>query len=134
MQAQVFPWNRTEWLAAYHLRNSQDRTGSVPPTGLDDLGSTGETKVQDISVEVGRSFMEGRLSLRAGGFYRLLNFRDIFVTITNAHDTGVLADASFNLDSRTRLYMNYGLDTDFSVWRPSIQNSQTFRFGMVWRY
>ena len=134
VQAQVFPWNRSEGLVGYHLRNSQDRTGSVPPTGLDDLGSTGETKVQDISVEIGRSFMEGRLNLRAGGFYRLLNFRDIFVAITNAHDTGVLADASFNLDSRTRLYMNYGLDTDFSVWRPSIQNSQTFRFGMVWRY
>ena len=79
VQAQIFPWNKTEWLVGYHLRNSQDRTSSVPPTELDDLSSTGETQVQDVSVEIGRSFMEGRLSLRAGGFYRQLNFRDIFV-------------------------------------------------------
>ena len=134
VQAQIFPWARTEWLVGYHLRNSQDRTSSVPPTGLDDLGSTGETQVQDVRLEIGRSFMEGRMNFRVGGFYRQIDFRDIFVTITNAHDKGILADASFNLDSRTRLYMNYGLDTDFPVWRPSIQNSQTFRFGMAWRY
>lgn len=134
LQAQIFPWNRTEWLVGYHLRNSQDRAASVPPTELDDLSSTGETQVQDVSLEIGRSFMEGRLSLRVGGFYRQLNFRDIFVIITDAHDKGILADASFNLGSRTRFYMNYGLDTDFPVWRPSIQNSQTFRFGMAWRY
>ena len=132
VQAQIFPWNKTEWLVGYHLRNSEDRDATTP-TQFDDLSGTGETQVQDISVEVGRTFMEGRLRLRAGGFYRRLNFRDIFV-ITNARDKGVLADASFNLDSRTRLYLNYGLDTDYPVWRPTIQNSQTFRFGMVWRY
>jgi hypothetical protein len=132
--AQIFPWNKTDVLIEYHLRNSDDRKTTTPPTVFDDLTGTGETKVQDISLEFGRSFMDGRLSVRAGGFYRLLNFRDQFTVITDARDKGVLANASFNLDSRTRLYMNYGLDTDYPVFRPSIQNSQTFRFGMAWRY
>jgi hypothetical protein len=132
--AQIFPWNKTDVLVEYHLRNSDDRKTTTPPTVFDDLTGTGETKVQDISLEFGRSFMDGRLSVRAGGFYRLLNFRDQFTIITDARDKGVLANASFNLDSRTRLYMNYGLDTDYPVFRPSIQNSQTFRFGMAWRY
>lgn len=132
--AQVFPWNKTDLLFEYHIRNSDDRTSSVPPTLFDDLTATGETQVQDLTLELGRSFMDGRLSLRAGGFYRQLNFRDQFTVIKDARDKGVLGDASFNLDSRTRLYMNYGLDTDYAVFRPSIQNSQTFRFGMAWRY
>lgn len=132
--AQIFPWNKTDLLFEYHFRNSSDRTSTVAPTQFDDLRTTGETVVQDISLEIGRSFMEGRLSLRAGGFYRLLNFRDLFTVIKDARDKGVLGNASFNLDTRTRLFMDYGLDTDYAVFRPSIQNSQTFRFGMAWRY
>lgn len=130
----MLPWNKTDLFFEYHLRNSNDRSSSVKPTQFDDLSTTGETRVQDFTLEFGRSFMDGRLSLRAGGFYRLLNFRDLFTVIHDAHDRGVLGNASFNLDSRTRLYMDYGLDTDYAVFRPDIQNSQTFRFGVAWRY
>jgi len=133
-RAQIFPWKKIDLLAEYHLRNSDDRTSSVTPTQFDDLSTTGETRVQDLSLEIGRSFMDGRLSLRTGGFYQQLNFRDLFSVIQDARDKGVLANASFNLDSRTRLFLDYDLDTDFPVFRPSIQNTQTFRFGMAWRY
>ncbi|MGA8143227.1 MAG: hypothetical protein WB987_04985 [Candidatus Acidiferrales bacterium] len=132
--AQIFPWNKTDLLFEYHIRNSDDRSNTVAPTEFDDLSGTGETRVQDLSLEFGRSFMDGRLRMGAGGFYRLLDFRDQFTTINNARDKGVLANASFNVDSRTRVYFDYGLDTDYPVFRPSIQNSQTFRFGMAWRY
>jgi len=132
--AQILPWNKTDLLVGYHFRHSDDRGYSTPPTQFDDLSGTGETQIQDISVEIGRSFMDGRLHLQAGGFYRHLDFRDQFTVITGAHDKGVLANASFNIDSRTRVYMDYGLDTDYTVFRPAIQNSQTFRFGMAWRY
>jgi hypothetical protein len=132
--AQYGLWKKTELRAEYHLRNSNDRTSSVTPTQFDDLSTTGETQVQDVSVELGRSFMDGRLNLQAGGYYRQLNFRDLFTVIKNARDKGVLGDASFKLDTKTRFYLDYGLDTDFSVFRPSIQNSQTFRFGLAWRY
>lgn len=132
--ARILPWNKTDLLVAYHFRHSDDRGYSTPPTEFDDLSGTGETQVQDISVEIGRSFMDGRLHLQAGGFYRHLDFRDQFLVITDARDKGVLANASFNIDSRTRVYMDYGLDTDYAVFRPAIQNSQTFRFGVGWRY
>jgi hypothetical protein len=132
--AQVFPWNKTDLLVEYHFRHSDDRGYATPPTTFDDLSGTGETQIQDVSVEIGRSFMDGRLHLQAGGFYRQLNFVDQFTVITNARDKGVLANASFNVDSRTRVYLDYGLDTDYPVFRPAIQNSQTFRFGMAWRY
>jgi len=132
--AQIFPSHKADVLIEYHLRNSDDRTSSVTPTQFDDLSTTGETRVQDISLEIGRSFMDGRLSLRAGGFYRQVDFRDLFTVIKNARDKGVLGHASFNLDSRTRLFLDYDLGTDYPVFRPSIQNSQTFRFGMAWRY
>jgi len=132
--AQILPWNKTDLLVGYHFRHSDDRGYSTPPTQFDDLSGTGETQIQDISVEIGRSFMDGRLHLQAGGFYRHLDFRDQFTVITGARDKGVVANASFNIDSRTRVYMDYGLDTDYPVFRPAIQNSQTFRFGMAWRY
>ncbi len=132
--AQIFPWNKIDLLFAYHLRDSNDRTSSVTPTLFDDLSTTGETRVEDFSLEIGRSFMDGRLRLRAGGFYRQLDFRDLFTVITSARDKGVLGNASFRLDRRTRLFLDYDLDTSYPVFRPSIQNSQTFRFGMAWRY
>ena len=132
--AQVFPWNGIDLLFAYHERDSDDRSTTVPATEFDDLSHTGETKVQDITAEIGRSFMQGRLILRAGGFYRNLDFRDNFTVISDAHDKGVLGDAAFKLDSRSRLYFDYGLDSDYSAFRPDIQNSQTFRFGLAWSY
>ncbi len=132
--AQIFPWNKTDLLVGYHFRHSDDRGYATTPTQFDDLSGTGETQVEDVSVEIGRTFMDGRLHLQAGGFYRRLNFVDQFLVITNARDKGVLANASFNVDSRTRVYLDYGLDTDYPVFRPAIQNSQTFRFGMAWRY
>ncbi|MFZ3216504.1 MAG: hypothetical protein WA192_10635 [Candidatus Acidiferrales bacterium] len=134
VNAQIFPWKKINLLAGYHLHNSDDRTSSVPPTEFDDLSTTGETQVQDISLEIGRSFMDGRLNVRVGGFYRQLNFRDLFTIITDARDKGVLANAAFVLDPKTRFFFDYGLDTDYPVFRPAIQNSQTFRFGMMWRY
>jgi hypothetical protein len=134
VHAQFLPWKKTDVFLDYHIRNSDDRTSSVTPTQFDDLSTTGETQVQDISLEVGRVFMGGRLKLKAGGFYRQLNFRDLFTIITDARDKGVLGNASFNLDTRTRLFLDYDLDTDYPLFRPSIQNSQTFRFGMAWKF
>jgi len=132
--AQIIPWNKAVLSFEYHLRNSNDRTNSIAPTQFDDLSTTGETRVQDFSLEIGRSFLDGRLSLRAEGFYRLLDFRDLFTVIKNGRNKGVLGNTSFNLDSRTRLYLEYDLDSDYPVFRPSIQNSQTLRFGLAWRY
>jgi hypothetical protein len=132
--AQIFLWNKTELLVEYHRRNSFDRTSSVTPTLFDDLSTTGETRVQDVDLELGRSFMEGRLDLRAGGFYRQLNFRDLFKVISNAPDKGVLANVAFKIDNRTRFHLDYDLDSDYAVFRPSIQNTQEFRFGLEWKY
>lgn len=132
--AQVFPSKGIELFAGYHIRNSDIPTTTVTPTPFDDLGTTGQPQVQDISLEVGRSFVEGRLNFKAGGFYRQLNFRDLFTVINDARDKGVIGDMSFKVDSKSRFFINYGLDTDYPVFRPSIQNSQTFRFGWVWSY
>jgi hypothetical protein len=132
--AQFLPRDKIEVFAGYHVRFSDNRTSTVTPTQFDDLSTTGETEVQDVSVEIGRSYMNGRLHFKAGGFYRQLNFRDQFAVITDARDKGVIGDAYFKVDNRTRLFMNYGLDTDYAVFRPDIQNSQTFRFGLAWSY
>src|SRR5262249_337793 len=99
--AQILPWDKTDVLVGYHFRHSDDRGDPTRPTEFDDLTGTGETQIQDVSVEIGRSFLDGRLHLQAGGFYRLLDFRGQFTVINNARNKGVLANASFNVDSRT---------------------------------
>jgi len=131
---QFYPRNNLELFVTYRQRNTDNRSSSVPPADFSDLSNTGETKNQDISVEIGRSFLNGRLMVRAGGFFRNLDFVDQFDVITNAHDKGVLATANFNVNSRSQLYFDYGLDTDYPVFRPDIQNSQMFRFGLAWSY
>lgn len=132
--AQLYPLRNLEVYASYRQRNSDNRSSTVPPTEFSDLSNTGETRNQDVSVEIGRSFLNGRLMVRAGGFFRNLNFIDQFKVISDAHDKGVLASANFKVNSRSQFYFDYDLDTDYPVFRPDIQNSQMFRFGLAWSY
>ena len=131
--AQFFPGRKFTIYADYHQRNS-DRPAPASPVTFDDISAVGETRVQDLSLELGRSFSDGRFTLKAGGFYRLLAYQDSFFVINNARDKGVLGSATLKLDQRTRLFVEYDLDTDFPIYRPDIQNTQTLRVGMAWRY
>lgn len=133
VDAQVFPWKRIETFLEYHERDS-NRKNPVPSTTFDDVTAAGETKIQDFSLQVGKSFAEGRLSIRGGGFLRRIQFQDRFSFIDNAQDKGWLGNASVRLDQRTRVYFDYSLDTDYFVWRPSIKNGQVFRLGIDWKY
>jgi len=133
-EAQFFPGRKLTVFADYHLRNSVRPSPTSSPVTFDDISAVGETRVQDISLELGRSFGEGRVTLKAGGFYRLLNFQDSFYVIQNTRDKGVLGNATVKVDPRTRIFIEYDLDTDFPVFRPDIQNTQTLRVGMAWRY
>lgn len=133
VDAQVFPWKRIETFLEYHERDL-NRRSPVPSATFDDVTASGETKVQDFSLQVGKSFAEGRLSIRGGGFLRRLQFQDRFFFIDNAQDKGWLGNAAVRLDQRTRVYFDYSLDTDFFVWRPSIKNGQVFRLGIDWKY
>ncbi len=133
VNAQVFPWKRIETFIEYHERDL-DRKNPVPATTFDDITATGETKDQDFSLQLGKSFAEGKVSVRGGGFFRRVDFQDRFFFINNAQDKGWLGNAAVRLDQHSRLYFDYSLDTDFFVWRPSIKNGQVFRFGIDWKY
>jgi hypothetical protein len=132
-EAQVYPGQKIETFFEYRQHNS-DRSAPYPSDTFDDISIAGETRIQDFTAQVGRTFGEGRLSLRFGGFYRRLNFQDRFYVIQDAADRGLLGNATVRLDQRTRAYFDYSLDTDFFVFRPSIRNSQILRVGLAWRY
>ncbi len=131
--AEIFPGKKVTVFLDFHQRNS-DRRNPASPVTFDDISAAGETRVQDVDLELGRSFGEGRFKIKAGAFYRLLNFQDSFFVTNRANDKGVLGSATVKLDQRTRLFVEYDLDTDFPVYRPDIQNTQTLRVGMAWRY
>ena len=133
VSTEIFPWRQIETLVEYHERDA-DRVNPLSITGFGDVTAAGETKVQDLSVEVGHAFLENKLNLQGGGFFRRINFQDTYDIINNAQDKGWLGSASYRLDPRTRLYFDYCLDTDFFVWRPSIKNGQVFRLGLDWKY
>ena len=132
--AQFFPMRRVETFFEYHERDS-DRLSPFGSTDPFDVSQAGETKIQDFSAEIGRSFFgEGRLQLKAGGFYRRMSFQDYFYVLNHLHDRGLLASANLKMDDHTRIYANWDLDTDFFIFRPSIKNSQILRIGLAWRY
>jgi hypothetical protein len=133
VNAQVFPGRKFTVFLDYHQRDS-DRSSPTSPANFSDISTTGETRVQDVSLELGRSFAEGKVSFKAGGFYRLLNYQNTFFITNNDHAKGVLGSATVKLDQRTRMFVEYDLDTDFPLYRPDIQNTQTLRVGMAWRY
>jgi len=72
--------------------------------------------------------------LRAGGFYRRVNFRDYFFIENNLHERGLLARGTVKVDDHTRVYADWDLDTDFFLFRPDLKNSQVLRLGVDWRY
>ena len=74
--------------------------------------------------------MNGRLHFQARRVLRELNFRDQFTVITDGRDKGVLGDAYFKVNKSTRLFMNYGLDTDYAVFRPTFKTAR--RFASAW--
>lgn len=133
VHAQVFPVRKIETMLEFHQRDL-DHPSPLSPTAFEDISATGETRVQDFSAEVGKSFVEGRVSLRGGGFIRRLNFQDQFFFINDAQTKGWLAAAAFRLDQHTRVSLDYSLDTDFYAWRPSIKNGQVFRLRLDWKY
>lgn len=133
MNAQVFAIRKTEVDAEFHQHNSH--RGS--PSGavlFDDISRSGETRIQDVTAELRRAFADGRLTLSAGGFYRRLDLQDQFRAIKNAHDRGLLGSSWYRIDPKTRLWFDYSLDTDYSVFRPDIRHSTILRLGLDWKY
>jgi hypothetical protein len=131
---QFYPFRRIETFWEYHERDS-DRLPVFNQTDPFNTSFVGETKTQDFSLEIGRTFFEGgRLQLRAGGFYRRINYRDYFFIENNLHDRGLLARGTVKVDDHTRVYVDWDLDTDFFLFRPDLKNSQILRIGVDWRY
>jgi hypothetical protein len=133
LNAQAFLPRRTELDLEFHQRHS-DRLSPLTETTFDDVSQTGETRVQDFTAELRRSFGEGRLTLSAGGFYRRIRIQDRYLGTQNSEEKGLLGASSLRLDSRTRVSFDYSLDNDFYLFRPSIGNAQIFRLGLWWKY
>jgi hypothetical protein len=133
INSQVFPFRRLDVFMEYHQRNT-DRMSPLGITQFDDVSRSGETRLQDLSGELRRTFGEGRLGLRGGVFWRRWNFQNRFFFIENARVFGVIAGGQVRLDSHTRLFVDYSLDDDFFVFRPSIQRAQVLRLGLNWKY
>jgi hypothetical protein len=131
--AQLFPIRRLETDWDYHQRNS-NRLPSSPDTLFDDVSRSGETSVKDLSAQLRRTFAEGRLTLSGGAYYRRIDMQDRFFSIKDAHQSGWLGSAWWRLDSRTRVFLDYALDNDFFVFKPSIQNARVLRVALAWKY
>lgn len=131
--AQLYPGRNLELDVDYHQRNS-DRLNPLTATTFDDMQAVGETSVKDATFGLRRSFLEGRLELNGGGYYRRITMQDRFFVIQGAHQSGWLAGGSLRVDRHTRLYADYSLDNDFFVFKPDIANSRALRTGVAWRY
>ena len=131
--AQTFPLRRLEVFLEFHQRNT-DRLSPLGTTEFDDVRTAGETRIQDFSAEFRRSFGEGRVVLQGGAFYRGISLQNRFFFIENERVVEILGGVSLKLDPRTSVYLDYSLDDDYFIFRPSIQRAQVLRLGLSWRY
>ena len=131
--AEVFALRKTQLVASFHQRHS-DRLSPSNEVNFDDVNETGETRVQDFTVEARQTFGEGRVALTGGAFYRRIRLQDRFSGIENTQEHGFLGGVKLRVDSRTRLWFDWSLDNDFFLFRPDIRNSQVFRTGVTWRF
>ena len=133
VHAQVYPAGKLEMWVEYHHRNT-DRLSPLGVTAFDDSSRSGETRVQDFSGELRRSFGEGRLTLKGGAFYRRMNLQNPFFFIDGADTIGFLGGFSLRVNDQNRMYVDYTLDEPIYIFRPSIQRSQVLRVGWNFRY
>jgi len=133
LHAQAFPIRRVELDMEFHQRHS-DRLSPFDEAPFGDVTRTGETRVQDFTAELRRSFGEGRLTLSGGGYYRRIRVQDRYIGVENTSQKGMLGGAWLRIDHRTRLFFDYSLDNDFYLFRPSIAHAQIFRLGLRWKY
>ncbi len=131
--AQVVPVRRIVADFEYHQRDS-DRLAPIPRTTFDDTRTSGETSVRDMSAQIRRVFGEGRLTLSGGVYYRRISIQNRFTAIDGAHQSGWLAGGSWKVDEHNRIFLDYSLDNDFFVFRPSISNARVLRAGWAWKY
>ena len=130
---QTFPQRQLEFFAEFHQRNT-DRISPLGVTDFDDVSRSGETRVQDFTGEFRRTFGEGRLTLSGGAFYRRFNLQNRFFLVDNARVFGVLGGFSVKLHQRARIYLDYSLDDDFFIFRPSVRRAHLLRVGTQLRY
>ena len=129
---ELFPLRRTTLLLELHRRRT-DRPSPLGAQDFDEVRNAGETRTRDISLEVSRSFGEDRLGLSLGGYHREIDLQNRFFFMDGARVVGAIGGAWLRLNQRTRLYFRYGLDEDFTLFRPSLQRFQTYRMGLDWR-
>ena len=130
---QTFPQRQLELFLEFHQRNT-DRLSPLGVTDFDDVSRSGETRVQDFTGELRHTFGEGRLILSGGGFYRRFNLQNRFFFIENAKVFGFLGGFAVKLHQRARIYLDYSLDDDFFIFRPSIRRAHLLRVGTQLRY
>ena len=122
-----------EFLLEYHHRNT-DRASPLGVTGFDDVSRSGETRVRDVSGEIRKAFGEGKLILSGGAFYRRVDLQNKYFFIEGERVFGFLGGFQYRVDKGASLYLDYSLDDDFLLFRPSIQRSHVLRVGGRWRY
>ena len=131
--AQTFPLRKLEVFLEFHQRNTE-RLSPLGATEFDNVRTAGETRIQDFSGELRKSFGEGRVVLQGGAFYRRINLQNRFFFIENERVVGILGGITLKIDPRTSIYLDYSLDNDYFIFRPSIQRAQVLRLGLSWRY
>lgn len=134
VNTQIFPLRKLQTSLEYHHRKS-DRLPPDPSTTFDDVSRAGETSVTDLTGELRRSFGEGgRVTLSGGAYYRRFDIQDRFLQLKGFHQSGWLGGAVFKADRHTRVFLDYALDNDFFIFRPSIGNARILRAGLAWKY
>ena len=133
LNLQTFPQRRLELFFEFHQRDT-DRLSPLGVTEFDGVSRSGETRVQDFTGELRRTFGNGRLILSGGGFYRRFKLQNRFFFIENAEVFGFLGGFAVKLFQRARIYLDYSLDDDFFIFRPSIRRAHLLRVGTQLRY
>ena len=123
--AQTFPLRRLEVFLEFHHRNT-DRLSPLGAAEFDNVGRVGETRIQDFSAELRRSFGEGRVVLQGGAFYRRISLQNRFFFIENERVVGILGGVSLKLDPRTSLYLDYSLDNDYFISGPAFRELRCY--------
>ena len=133
LSTQIYPTRKYDFILEAHQRNV-DRGSPLGATAFDAIQNAGETRAQDFSLELRRSFGEGRVTLSGGAFFRRMDLQNRFFFIEGQRAFGALGGVSYRVNSQAALTADYSLDDDFFIFRPSIQRSQVLRLGWRWRY
>lgn len=99
-----------------------------------DIGREGEKTFHEVYANGAYHFLNSRLTLEGGLFYRRFDTQSRLISLDGADTTGYTAGVKWRIARNYKVLLEYGFDRELAFLNPDIDYTQQFRVRFEWRF